>query len=377
MNDLSHEIGLARRELRDCRSLVQNLDRRVIKWIEGGDAEPQRDGSLVARGIACKLIGRIENKSAAQIAAERWPYDTVLRSAVAPAMTGVAGWAAEVLGVVITDIADRMLGASVFSQLRAMGLSLDYLTGAITKVPTVAPVASGAFIGEGAPIGVGALLVVNQSLPPKKCASILAITRELLKGSSANVEASVQSIMAEDLSLMVDGILLDATAADAIRPAGLRAGISGLTPSASGTPTEKMMADVKALLGAIAPALRPVLITGTTAGSSISILGPQLAVPVISAPQLAAGMLICVDAAAFCSIVGPLDVSTSEEAVVHMFDPASALVGGTTMPPTLSVIAAPQQSMFQTASVAMRSILDINWLLRRSGAVSWVSGIGW
>ena len=54
---------------------------------------------------------------------------------------------------------------------------------------------------------------------------------------------------------MVDGILLDAVAADVIRPAGLRNSVAGLTPTASGTPGEKMAADIKQLLGGIAPGI--------------------------------------------------------------------------------------------------------------------------
>ena len=38
-----------------------------------------------------------------------WPYDLELRAATGPAMTGIAGWAAELIGVMVADIADRML----------------------------------------------------------------------------------------------------------------------------------------------------------------------------------------------------------------------------------------------------------------------------
>ena len=70
----------------------------------------------------------------------------------------------------------------------------------------------------------------------------------------------MQQLLSEDLSLAVDTVLLDAVAADAIRPAGLRNGVAGLTPAASGTPTEKAAADIGALVGAIMPASKPVLI---------------------------------------------------------------------------------------------------------------------
>jgi Phage capsid family len=67
---------------------------------------------------------------------------------------------------------------------------------------------------------VGALLISGINLQAKKAASITAATREVLKGSAANVQTSLQQMLSEDLSLAVDNILLDAVAANAIRPAG-------------------------------------------------------------------------------------------------------------------------------------------------------------
>jgi hypothetical protein len=69
-------------------------------------------------------------------------------------------------------------------------------------------------------------------LQVQKTALICAVSREVLKGSAVNVQISLQQLLSEDLSLAVDQILLDAVAADAIRPAGLRHGVAGLTPSA-------------------------------------------------------------------------------------------------------------------------------------------------
>jgi hypothetical protein len=375
MNDLTHTIGLLRSEVRDARAIASNVDHKLTRLIEGANARP-REGSIVARLAAAQLLAKAERRSVAAVAAQNWPHDIQLRSAVAPAMSGTSGWAAELVQVVTADIADRMLGASVFSQLRALGLAYDY-SGPIVKVPSVQPVASGSFVGEGQPAGVGALLVTSTMLPAKKAISILLVTKELLRGSPASTEASLQKIMSEDVSLLVDGLLADANPADANRPAGLRNGIGGLTPSATGTPTEKVMADITALLTATMPCLRPVLIASTPQAISLSVLAPGLAVPVLAAPFLAAGTLILVDAAAFASVTGMINVETSEEAAVHMADTPLPIVGGTLQPPALGSIAAPVASLFQTASLGLKSVLDINWALRRSGSVSWMTGIAW
>jgi hypothetical protein len=42
-----------------------------------------------------------------------------------------------------------------------------------------------------------------------------------------------------------------------------------------------------------------------------------------------------------------------------------------------SVVAAPMRSAFQTDVTALRSILPIDWALRRAGAVAVVNGTTW
>jgi hypothetical protein len=50
----------------------------------------------------------------------------------------------------------------------------------------------------------------------------------------------------------LDSVLFDATAGDAIRPAGLRYGITGSVPSASTDPLQAMLSDLKTLTAAVA-----------------------------------------------------------------------------------------------------------------------------
>lgn len=361
-----------RRVAKDARSAISNLDYKLTRLLEGA-GKPRRDGSLVARIAACQLLSRSEKCRPAEVAAQYWPHDWQLKSAVAPARTDTAGWAAELLATVIADINSSLLGPSVFSQLRELsGVSYDMVDGHMVKAPSHLSVASGGFFGEGQPITVGSLLISAISLPTKKAASITAITREVLKGSAANVERSLQAILAEDLSLAVDAILLDAVAADAIRPAGLRNGVVGLTPAAAGTPTEKATADIGALVGAIMPTANPLLIVAGRQGVSVAAYMPG--VPTIVAPSLAAGTAIAVDANSFANIVGPIDLQASNDPVLHMESATPLPIGTPGSPPT---IAAPTSSMFQTAATSLRAILDINWAMRRTGAVSWMTGVNW
>jgi hypothetical protein len=372
MNDLTHTIGLMRSELRDVRSVVNRVDHKTAR-LAAANSTAVRDGCLTARMAACALISRVTKRSAAAVAAQTWPYDHELKAATGPARTDTAGWSAELIGVMVADIADRMLPESVFSQLRAMGLQYTFTGNSVTRVPSVQPVPSGNFIAEGAPIGVGALLINSTNLPPKKAASIVAITKETLQGSAASVETSLETIMREDLSIALDNILLDNVAGDAIRPPGLRAGVAGLVPSAAGTGNtfDRAVADVEALLDAIRPAIKPALIAATP--QSVALGNLLLPTPTIRAPFLPNRMVIAIDCAAFASILGTIDLSSTEESLIHLSDtPAQIGVAGSP-----NAVSAPATSLFQTATLALRSILDVNWGLRRTGSVAWMSSINW
>jgi HK97 family phage major capsid protein len=108
----------------------------------------------------------------------------ITRAASGPATTGGAGFAAELVGTVVTDIATNLLPQSALTQLRAaspLGYAFD--GNGVIKVPVHSPTPSGAFVAEANAIPVGALILTGLSLTPKKAAAITAITRELLNGS--------------------------------------------------------------------------------------------------------------------------------------------------------------------------------------------------
>lgn len=370
------DLALTLRVAKDTRSAVGNLDYRISKLLDGRKTA-DRDGSLIIRTAACKLIASAYKQSPIAVARQFWGDDIELKSAVAPAQTTVAGWAAELLAVVTSELSDRLLPETVFAQLRQLGLALTFSGDDIPKIPNILPVASGAWVAEGAPLGLGALVVTATTLPVKKCASLIAATRELLRGVPGNIEAALQTVLTEDLLLLVDATLLDALPGNAARPAGLLNGIAGLTPAAVGTgnTADRRAADLGALINAIAPALRPVLIVANPQAMAI---GRDTLIPVIRAPFLAAGTAIMVDAAAFASATGTVDVQASEEAVIHQANPASPIgTPGIPPPDAPAVVAAPTSSLWQTASFALKTVFDVNWSLRRPNAAAWMAGVSW
>jgi len=148
-------------------------------------------------------------------------------------------------------------------------------------------------------------------------------------------------------------------------------GVTPLTATAGGG-TNALLGDIKKLLAAIAPAIRPVLIANSVQAASIGILA-QSALPVIAAPYLAADQVVAVDAAAFASALGAPDFNVSENPTVHM-DTVPLPIG---TPGSPAVVAAPTQSLWQTAAIGLRCLIDCDWTLRRAGAVATITGVTW
>ena len=97
--------------------------------------------------------------------------------------------------------------------------------------------------------------------------------------------------------------------------------------------------------------------------------------PLIASTTVTLGMVILVDAADFFSASGDTpNFSVSDQATLHMEDTSPAQIGVVGSP---NVIAAPTRSLFQTNSLAIRMIMDLNWTLRRTGVVAWTQAVTW
>jgi hypothetical protein len=42
-----------------------------------------------------------------------------------------------------------------------------------------------------------------------------------------------------------------------------------------------------------------------------------------------------------------------------------------------ATVAAPTQSMFQTAQIAVRMLANVTWAMRRAGMVQYMTGVNW
>jgi hypothetical protein len=86
-------------------------------------------------------------------------------------------------------------------------------------------------------------------------------------------------------------------------------------------------------------------------------------------------MVILLDAADFASLTGDdARFELSDQATLHMEDTTPLAIGTPGAPPT---VASPARSLFQTDSIGLRMIMPMNWIMRRSGIVAWLTGVTW
>lgn len=329
------------------------------------------------RAVAARVIAE-DGRSPSTIARQAWPRDEgvqiVLRAASGPADTSTSGWASQ---IVETSNAGWIssLRPSVFSAIAPLGLQLS-LDNGLVRVPgrDVTPSIGGSFVAEGAPIPVRRLNANAVTLGPKKLGVITTMTDEVRRMSAPNAELVLRDEITADNAAAVDSVLLDATAASTIRPAGLRSYGAGLTPAAGGGATA-LTGDLKALLAAIQPASAPVLIMNPGQALSLALAGFAADSPmVIQNANVTVGTVIALDLASFVSASGAPLFSLSEEAVVHLEDTSPAQIGTAGSPNT---VAAPSYSTFQSNLIALRVTWNVNWVVRRSNAVAWLQSTTW
>ena len=64
----------------------------------------------------------------------------------------------------------------------------------------------------------------------------------------------------------------------------------------------------------------------------------------------------------------------SDQATLHFEDTAPTQIGTVGTP---NVVAAPARSLWQTDTIGVRMLLDINWGMRRTGVVAWTQTMTW
>lgn len=360
------------------------------------DQRPVASDDLMLRAIAVKFRSYVLEQDPIKVLEDRYgdheATQIVVRAAIAGATTTTAGWAAELVQQANADFLGLLNPASIFPGLAAKGTQLSFgpNSGSI-KVPSRAatPSIAGSFVAEGGAIPVRRFGLTSITLSPTKMAVLSVFTREMAMYSNPTIEGLLRREIQRDTAITIDSLLTDAVAATVgLRPAGLRNGVSATT-AATGGGYAAILKDIQALAAPFdaANAGRNLVLMMSprearalamspgpdgTLGWSTAFMGEFT---VLVSTAITPGMLIMVDAEDFVAVAGSPEFRVSEDTVLHMEDttPLNIATGAQGS----GVLATPSQSMFQTASIALRMILEITWAMRRTGMVQWMTGASW
>ena len=184
--------------------------------------------TLLVRASSLSPLAHISHDEVAAIAEQNWPDDDVVltlnKAASLPATTTGTSWASELAGASVTDFFTSMGPQSAGAALLAAGLQFEFGTSALITVPTMlSAAANAAFVKQGDPIQVRQLAITNPTpqLTPRKLAAIAVFSREIFEHSIPSIESVVGTVLRESVQLKLDATMLDATAGDETRPAGI------------------------------------------------------------------------------------------------------------------------------------------------------------
>jgi HK97 family phage prohead protease len=320
----------------------------------------------------------------------------VLRAAVNPAMTGTAGYAAELVQIAYGGFLDRLIANSLYGPLSETGMRIDFGSNGVVKIPTrtTASKAAGAWVGEGSPKPVKKISLAPITMTPTKLAVITTFTEEMAFYSTPAIEGILRKAMTDDTQESLDGFLIDNVAASASRPAGLLNGVTPVTASAAATTVQKIIDDLNALIkpmeavgggGKIVLMVNPaqarsLTMATTTTGDFVfdgllQAAGKFGISRIVSSRTVPVGQVIAVDAEWFATATGDTPrFAVSNEATLHEEDTTPLALGTTGTP---NVVAAPMRSLFQTDSIAIRLSIYVTWSMTRASMVQTITAVGW
>lgn len=253
---------------------------------------------------------------------------------------------------------------------------LSFGNAAAISIPEI--VASGAgvgFVAQGAPFPVRQLSISSTALVPKKLVLGAVMTSELYGGP--NAETIIPNAIGLDLSLGLENLLLDATAADTTRPAGLINGLAAVVADA-GTGIDAMTNDLANLATAVAGvgAMKIAFIASPEQYVKIQMRKPtNFPFEILCSGALASGQIaaLALDAIAFAGDGQPR-FELSKAATMVMQDSSPAAISVTGSP---NVAAAPIRSALQADLVALRVIANVDWCLRSNAGFAWTENVNW
>jgi hypothetical protein len=332
------------------------------------------DRSVLRAAVARAIASYTRGTDAEGVLRRTWPTDRsalriVTKATVSPATTST--WGEPVAGAATAAFVTSLAPQSAAAKLITAGVRVSLDIGSQISVPYIGTGITPSFVEESKPIPVSLPIRGHNELgPTKELAAIVVITNELVRRGPLNAEVVISTMLREASAVSLDAAIFSDVAASVSRPAGI---LNGVTPLIADTSFDL---DAGNLVDAIADAGgggNIWLLAAPGRAVRLRLLaGAGLTLPVLGIPGLDPNTVIAIDVGGFASAVGEVEVTVGDQAVLHMSDTPAELVSGTG--PTT---AAPQRSMYQTDSRALRLILPAAWSMRAAGLVQVVTGVSW
>lgn len=399
VEELTDQIDVAERSL----AALKAAEKKIGVSTTGAPASPainrrplgfpQKDVQpldLLVRAITVQGIHAFghRDKTIDQILDERYPgheaTSIIAKADQTIGTTGTSGWASELLQTVNQGFLQALTGMSVYPALRQRGVGLTFDNNGSIKLPRrTAGGAGGGFVAEGSPIRVGRITTAAAELIPKKMGVIVPFSRELARRSTPAIEAIVRQGILEDTASVLDAALLDATAVSTARPAGLLNGVSAAATGYGGGDHVAVKEDFKALLAPFISANAAdniTVIMNPAQALSIAMMdgpdnnagwfsGISARVNIVESTYATAGRLIAIRNSDFYTATGDApEFDVNETATVHMEDTTPLEIVSGTGPTT----ADPVRSFYQTATIGVRMLMDVSWVMGRPSMVQWI-----
>lgn len=360
------------------------------------EADEKFAGQNFTRMVIARTVAQLErdnvsmiSRSPAEIAAERWGRSNpklveVIRASVAGHGSGSGEAGAELVaadGRYTGDFIEYLYAQTVYNRL------------GLREVPANVTIkgqdgaATGYWVGESKPIPASKADFSSVSLTPLKVAALAVSSMELLRDSSPAAEMLIRDALVNAAAQKIDTTFVGTAAASAgVSPAGILNGVSAF--SASGSDADAVRGDIKQLYdqfiaqnnaSGLAFIMHPSLAKslqlmvnalGQMEFPSITATGGTLLGDTVVTGEnvTSTNFILCKPSDIWRIGAMGVEVALSREATIEMAtDPAGAS-------DTPVAQANYPVNMFQTASIAFRVIIPMNFQKRRSHAAQYISG---
>lgn len=431
LTSMGDEIEKAVKRVQDLENAEKALGMKVMKAKQTGPGAPavvgqrgfgkeREKGDLIFKKATAAFLAHVEKKTVQQVISERYPHDeelgVVVKTAVAPAMTDVAGWAQELTDEATRGFNDLLRGESVAAQLfgRA-GIQLSFDGMSAIKIPGRAGTTTDlapSWTGEGDAIPVKRGTTSANMIYPYKWGVISTFSKELAARSIPQIESLIRQFMLQDAGTQLDANFFNSDAlVSGVHPAGILNGVTGTAAATGGTPAEDMTADLKNLVSPImganlgrdlvicmnptnALAMSSVLTaTGVYLFRSELASGQLSGIPVIKSTNIPDDVLIAIDCAQLAVAQSAPEFEVNDTATLveynddgtapsmtantHPRSPNSGTVDAAVTAADAASGLGPVRSLFQTYAIALRMVQFLSWQTQRAGGVNQITGVSY